>query len=137
MFENPPKSRNHYLLMPRARFQTLEVLGRDQLPVLIKMKEEVNRITGSVLKKYFIMNAGFFLKSFNDVSFFQRSIDSFRIGFHAIPSMSQLHLHLISSDFLGSGLKNKKHYNSFTTPFLISIDEAITALSVHGKIKVR
>jgi aprataxin len=61
---------------------------------------------------------------------------SLRIGFHAVPSMSQLHLHLISTDFLGSGLKNKKHYNSFTTPFLVPIDDAIDMLSNEGRIKV-
>lgn len=58
----------------------------------------------------------------------------FRIGFHAIPSMSLLHLHLIrfsphscvrnkliiaSDDFISDSLKNKKHWNSFNTDFFV------------------
>jgi len=34
-------------------------------------------------------------------------------GFHAVPSMEHLHLHVISSDLCSPSLKNKKHYNSF------------------------
>ncbi|KAG8819519.1 hypothetical protein FRC19_009732 [Serendipita sp. 401] len=34
-------------------------------------------------------------------------------GFHAVPSMEHLHMHIISSDFISPSLKNKKHYNSF------------------------
>ncbi|EJD46088.1 HIT-like protein, partial [Auricularia subglabra TFB-10046 SS5] len=36
-----------------------------------------------------------------------------RMGFHAVPSMLHLHLHVMSDDLLGERLKNKKHYNSF------------------------
>lgn len=67
----------------------------------------------------------------------KRPLGSMRVGFHAVPSMAQLHLHLISGDFLGTGLKNKKHYNSFTTPFFLGIDEVISMLSQDGGIKVR
>jgi len=35
------------------------------------------------------------------------------IGFHAIPSMKHLHLHVISDDMISTSLKTKKHYNSF------------------------
>ncbi|PWN53460.1 hypothetical protein IE53DRAFT_384027 [Violaceomyces palustris] len=34
-------------------------------------------------------------------------------GFHAIPSMEHVHLHIISNDLVSEKLKNKKHYNSF------------------------
>lgn len=37
--------------------------------------------------------------------------------------MRQLHLHVISQDFESSHLKNKKHWNSFNTPFFVdSVD---------------
>ncbi|KAI0811028.1 hypothetical protein BC629DRAFT_1281155, partial [Irpex lacteus] len=35
------------------------------------------------------------------------------IGFHALPSMTHLHLHVISCDFHNETLKTKKHFNSF------------------------
>jgi aprataxin len=44
------------------------------------------------------------------------------MGFHAIPSLSCLHLHIISKDMQSPALKNKKHFLSFTSRFFISID---------------
>lgn len=42
---------------------------------------------------------------------------TFRFGFHAVPSMAQLHLHVVSQDLRGSGMKHRKHWNSFATDF--------------------
>ncbi|KAH9001071.1 HIT-like protein [Lactarius akahatsu] len=36
------------------------------------------------------------------------------VGFHAVPSMEHLHLHVISSDLTAPALKTKRHYNSFS-----------------------
>lgn len=58
----------------------------------------------------------------------------FIIGFHAMPSIKQLHLHLISTDFHSPRLKNKKHWNSFTTPFFLSIDFVINELKSKGRL---
>lgn len=44
-----------------------------------------------------------------------------RIGFHAIPSLRLLHLHLISADLLAPALKKKHHWNSFATAFFVTI----------------
>jgi aprataxin len=41
----------------------------------------------------------------------------FSMGFHAVPSMRQLHMHVLSRDLDSPHLKNKKHWNSFTTAF--------------------
>ena len=60
-----------------------------------------------------------------------------RIGFHAVPSMRQLHLHVISQDFQSDALKNKKHWNSFTSEFFIEIDTFIRRLENEGTIQVR
>ena len=46
----------------------------------------------------------------------------FSVGFHSAPSMRQLHLHVISRDYDSPSLKNKKHWNSFTTPFFLDVD---------------
>lgn len=43
----------------------------------------------------------------------------FQIGYHAKPSLSQLHLHVISTDFDSNTMKSKKHWNSFTTELFI------------------
>lgn len=38
-----------------------------------------------------------------------------RCGYHAIPSLQPLHIHIISQDFDSPALKKKQHWNSFTT----------------------
>jgi len=43
-----------------------------------------------------------------------------KVGYHAVPSLLPLHIHIISQDFDSDCLKNKKHWNSFTTDFFIS-----------------
>jgi aprataxin len=58
-----------------------------------------------------------------------------KMGFHAIPSMKQLHMHIVSSDFQGFGLKKKHHYNSFVTDFFLDVDMIIEKLPF-GQIKV-
>lgn len=49
-----------------------------------------------------------------------------QMGFHAVPSMKQLHLHVISTDFDSPGLKTRKHWISFTNKdFFLDIDTCI------------
>ncbi|PYH85989.1 HIT-like protein [Aspergillus uvarum CBS 121591] len=44
-------------------------------------------------------------------------------GIHAHPSMNHLHIHVISVDRYSDRLKHRKHYNSFSTPFFVPIDD--------------
>lgn len=44
-------------------------------------------------------------------------------GVHAHPSMSHLHIHVMSVDHYSNCLKHRKHYNSFSTPFFVPIDD--------------
>lgn len=43
-------------------------------------------------------------------------------------------MHIISKDFQSSFLKNKKHWNSFNSPFFIPIDSFIQQLEEKGFI---
>lgn len=61
----------------------------------------------------------------------------FRYGYHAVPSMGHLHMHVISQDFSSPCLKTKKHYNSFTTDYFVNAKEFIKELQSHGKVKNR
>ena len=60
----------------------------------------------------------------------KEGIVPFRYGFHAIPSMRQLHLHVISQDLDSAAMKNKKHWNSFSTGFFVAADVLIEHLQV-------
>jgi aprataxin len=46
-----------------------------------------------------------------------------KVGIHSVPSMHHLHIHVISRDMHSPCMKHKKHYNSFTTPFFVGLDE--------------
>ena len=58
----------------------------------------------------------------------------FRYGFHAIPSMSQIHMHVISQDFISPCLKTKKHWNSFNTNYFVEAETVLKYLSKEGCI---
>jgi aprataxin len=66
----------------------------------------------------------------------QRPALRFQVGYHARPSMHQLHLHVISDDFDSAALKDKKHWNSFTTKFFVPSSEVIRMVSENGKFEV-
>lgn len=50
-------------------------------------------------------------------------LDEVKCGIHAVPSMSHLHIHVLSREMHSPALKHKKHYNSFNTPFLVDVDD--------------
>lgn len=60
----------------------------------------------------------------------------FKFGFHSKPSMRQLHMHVISSDFESSALKNRKHWNSFTTSFFMEYESVVKQLGQLGRVVV-
>ena len=44
-------------------------------------------------------------------------------GIHAGPSMNHLHVHVLSVDRQSECMRHRKHYNSFSTPFLIDVND--------------
>lgn len=42
-----------------------------------------------------------------------------KVGVHYIPSMANLHIHVLTKDMYLPCMKNKKHYNSFNTDFFV------------------
>ncbi|KAK6510527.1 aprataxin-like protein [Arthrobotrys conoides] len=46
-----------------------------------------------------------------------------KIGVHARPSMSNLHIHVISEDMHSERVKKKNHFNSFNSGFFVNLDE--------------
>jgi aprataxin len=58
------------------------------------------------------------------------------IGFHSVPSMSQLHLHVISRDFDSTCLKNKKHWNSLTSSFFRRYYDVVKEIERDGVLEI-
>lgn len=48
---------------------------------------------------------------------------SFKLGYHAIPSLHPLHLHIISSDLDSPCVTTRKHITSFASMFFVTADE--------------
>lgn len=132
-----PKSSLHLLLLPRdsskSRLHPFEAF--DDPEFLAKVKAEV--------KKLRTLAAGELRRRYGKESRMekarQEAMDAdpppdelppgrnweaeIMSGIHAHPSMNHLHIHVLSVDRYSECLKNKKHYNSFSTPFFIDIDD--------------
>ncbi|KAJ3315507.1 hypothetical protein HDV04_003049 [Boothiomyces sp. JEL0838] len=98
-----PKSKKHFLVMPRKRIG-LKDLTKQDIPMILEMEK-----MGSSLI---------------------HDNQEFKMGFHAVPSMNQLHLHVVSVDHVSTCLKLKKHYLSFTTDFFVPVDTMIDFPSI-------
>ncbi|KAJ7396740.1 Aprataxin [Pitangus sulphuratus] len=94
-----PKARYHWLVLPWEPISSLKSVTRDHLELL----EHMHAVGQKMI----------------DQCPARESLE-FRLGYHAIPSMSQLHLHVISQDFDSRALKTKKHWNSFTTDYFLN-----------------
>ncbi|OWF53592.1 aprataxin-like [Mizuhopecten yessoensis] len=108
-----PKAKHHFLVMPKENIPNLNSLKPEHLELLEYLHEkgeEVIHRTDETLK--------------------------FRLGYHAVPSMSHLHLHVISQDFDSPCLKNKKHWNSFTTEYFFDSEDIMKMLKEKGKVQL-
>ncbi|XP_029286676.1 aprataxin isoform X2 [Cottoperca gobio] len=111
-----PKARYHWLVLPWQTISSLKVL-REEHCALVKHMQQV---------------ADQMVQQCPDASSLR-----FRTGYHAIPSMSQVHLHVISQDFDSPCLKNKKHWNSFTTDYFMESHDVIQMLETNGRVTVK
>ncbi|KAJ1503233.1 hypothetical protein HMI54_002491 [Coelomomyces lativittatus] len=104
-----PKSKVHYLILPRHSSSTLKSyldIQRDFTYYDALFTNAAETLIQSLIHQD---------PSLLDLGFLQ--------GFHASPSMFPLHYHILSKDFMGPGLKKKSHWNSFTTPFLVTLQQ--------------
>lgn len=111
-----PKARYHWLVLPWEAIRNLKALRGEHCDLLKHMQQIAERM----------------VQQNSDAS-----VLHFRIGYHAIPSFSQLHLHVISQDFDSHCFKTKKHWNSFTTDFFIDTEKVISMLEKDGRVTVK
>ncbi|NXV79361.1 APTX protein, partial [Atlantisia rogersi] len=111
-----PKARYHWLILPWDPISSLKSVTRDNLELL----EHMHAVGQKMIEECPA-----------------RESLEFRLGYHAIPSMSQLHLHVISQDFDSPALKTKKHWNSFTTDYFLNSQDVIEMVRSQGKVMVK
>ncbi|XP_075979026.1 aprataxin [Anticarsia gemmatalis] len=105
-----PKAKIHYLILPLSDINSIYKLNSSHVNLL----EEFNKL---------------FKEMQEEVNL------PLRAGFHAVPSMMRLHMHVISKDMISPCLKTKVHWNSFTTDFFRPYEEILQELKENGSIK--
>lgn len=63
--------------------------------------------------------------------------DRIQLGYHSLPSLEPLHLHIISQDFDSPCLNKKKHYNSFATDLFVKAERLEKEINTYGRIKLK
>ena len=112
-----PKAKHHYLVMPRdTRYASIGDLTPDDMPLLKHMERVANKLVND-------NNTIHDENESPDLEF-----PDYKYGFHAVPSMNHLHMHVISQDLDSSCLRHKKHWNSFTTTFFVPLEEMMIAV---------
>ncbi|ORX48987.1 HIT-like protein [Piromyces finnis] len=111
-----PKSKIHLLIIPKEEIKSIYYLNKSHISLVNEMVDLSKEIINELKKKYGELD--------------------FQVGFHAIPSMNQVHMHVITGDFISPSLKNKKHWNSFTTEFFLKPSFIIKQLENYGSIKI-
>eukprot|EP01125_Pyxidicula_operculata_P002407 TRINITY_DN12282_c0_g1_i1.p1 TRINITY_DN12282_c0_g1~~TRINITY_DN12282_c0_g1_i1.p1 ORF type:complete len:251 (-),score=24.08 TRINITY_DN12282_c0_g1_i1:57-785(-) len=116
-----PKARIHLLIIPQKDIRDIRLLTSEHVPLLEKFKNLADEIV-----HYFVTEK---TEAYHNPNY------TFRMGFHSVQSMNQVHMHLISNDMDSPAMKKKHHYISFTNDtFFFPIDNAISDLKQHGKL---
>lgn len=121
IYDGYPKAKVHLLLIPKPEFLTINSvteLSHDKHNKQISRLHSAARCIATKLEK--------------DTNGLR-----LRMGYHSLPSLRPLHIHIVSQDFDSPALKTKRHWNSFTTPFFLDLLQVETALQIHGKVTVR
>jgi len=114
-----PKSQQHLLILPKKlKIDSIRELKKEHLSLLKLMHTRAEWVAESLKKQ----------SNSKDMNF--------RLGYHSIPSMRLLHLHVISQDFDSPSLKNIKHWNSFNTPFFVESSLVISTLEEKGTFEL-
>lgn len=111
-----PKARYHWLVLPWQPIPNLKSLRKEDCDLVKHMHNIGEQMVSQCPESDSLL---------------------FRLGYHAIPSMSHVHLHVISQDFDSPCLKNKKHWNSFTTDYFIESKDVLQMLERDGRVSVK
>ncbi|KAL3232683.1 Aprataxin-like protein [Nakaseomyces bracarensis] len=119
-----PKSKYHLLVLPRSHQITkkhptiaLTPQVKDQLSDYVQ--KAIDYIYHRFSEQYRTSSRVDAL--YTDKASFTKEF--IQVGIHSVPSMNNLHVHVLTRDFNSVRLKHKKHYNSFNTKFFVSWDD--------------
>lgn len=99
----------------------------------LKWAEEFLNENESLIFRLGYHSVWFLIDCYLNLHYLYLHISDITSPFLQVPSMRQLHLHVISQDFNSKHLKNKKHWNSFNSPFFRDSVDVIEEVSQNGK----
>ncbi|VEU21234.1 DEKNAAC102198 [Brettanomyces naardenensis] len=112
-----PKSIFHFLVIPRSKKHTL------LKPQMAFQDADFRHLMEGYVEKAKDM----LVEEFNERYEVRDSTDSIenhiKVCCHSVPSLRNLHIHVMTTDLYSTCLKHKKHYNSFGSSFAINWDE--------------
>ena len=122
-----PKAIRHLLVIPRHPDVThkhpLEVFNSNYKEFTGQELYEMVEEYVEKAKDLIANNLGAKLNISDDSTIQELRNNFIKAGVHSIPSLNNLHIHVITQDFHSPKLKNKKHYNSFTTKFFVDFSQ--------------
>ncbi|KAL1412886.1 aprataxin-like protein [Vanrija albida] len=125
IFDAYPKARYHFLVLPRLPSDLGPSITARDLDSLASLLRLPHAARDAVLRA--MRNAATEVEEMVRDEMLKTEGWQWPVlaGFHAVPSMRHVHLHVISSDLVSPSLKTKKHYNSFRPDlgFFVSLDE--------------
>ncbi|KZT57048.1 HIT-like protein [Calocera cornea HHB12733] len=124
-----PKAMYHYLVLPRLPSSLVTSTSQ-----LSSLRSLLSGDKAEALRVVKVLGADAELAKFHILEDMRKKHGfewTVNIGFHSVPSMDHLHVHVISSDLISPALKNKKHYNSFhpTLGFFLHLDNVLLWLT--------
>ena len=111
-----PKAKYHYLIVPREKLNSVTELTSRDLHLLQHLHKVAENLVLRIQSKE------------PDLKF--------RFGYHAVPSMHRMHMHVVSQDFSSPRMRTKHHWNTFNTDYFIDSAKLINTLEKSGRIEV-
>jgi aprataxin len=124
-----PRSPTHNLLHPYEAFRDaafLEKVQRETMKLKALVAAELERRLGQYSKTDAARQAVLNGERETEDGQLPRGRDwgrEVKVGVHAVPSMTHLHIHVLSRDMHSASMRHRKHYNSFNTPFLVDVKD--------------
>ena len=116
-----PKARYHYLIVPKqsekkVKLNSVKDLQTSDIPLLQHMHKIAEDLIARIHRKE------------PDLKF--------RFGYHAVPSLNTLHMHVVSQDFASPRMRKQHHWNTFNTEYFIDSSVVLEILQMAGRVEV-
>ncbi|KAG0216022.1 hypothetical protein BGX33_000541 [Mortierella sp. NVP41] len=111
-----PKAHFHVLVMPNRLVPTMDhLICGDGVAIVQQLVERAKIVIARESKRWPHLK--------------------FMMGFHALPTMKQVHMHVISTDLDSDNMQRAPVYNSYTTQFFLTPEQVIQRIETKWKVR--